>query len=221
MQITLTEENYIKTIFSINSVNKLGASTNNLSALLSNKASSVSDMLKRLAVKKLINYQKYKNVSLTAKGKKIAIKIIRNHRLWEVFLTEKLNFKWDEIHDIAEQLEHIKSEELTKRLAKFLGNPKFDPHGDPIPDSKGLFLNLDSKPLNTIKELKDCYFVGVCNHGVSFLKHLTSIGLKIGDKIKIENINSFDNSYKIYIQKKESQFISNEVAANILVKIKK
>src|SRR5689334_20688876 len=138
MEISLTEENYIKAIFSINSINHgLGVTTNELSEHLNNKAGSVTDMLKRLAEKKLINYQKYKSVFLTGRGEKLAINIIRKHRLWEVFLMQKLRFRWDEVHDIAEQLEHIKSEELISRLDDYLGRPRFDPHGDPIPDSNG------------------------------------------------------------------------------------
>lgn len=222
MEISLTEENYIKAIFSItHAKNGSGVSTNELSEHLNNKAGSVTDMLKRLADKKLIHYEKYKGVLLTAKGEKTALAIVRKHRLWEVFLTQKLMFKWDEVHDIAEQLEHIKSEELIHRLDAFLGKPKFDPHGDPIPDANGHLHNLKAKPLNQLKVKGNYVFLGVTEHSKSFLQHLTSIGLKIGDTIKIENINEFDNSLKVKINKNESQFFSDKVSTHLLVEVKK
>ena len=220
MTISLTEENYIKAIFNISNSNNIGVSTNSLSNHLKNKASSVTDMLKKLADKKLIHYKKYKGVLLSPKGEKIAINIIRKHRLWEVFLMEKLNFSWDQVHDIAEQLEHIKSDELIKRLDNFLGKPTLDPHGDPIPNEKGKFNEIKSMPLNECKILKEIIFIGVKNHTISFLKYLTSIGLGIGDKFKIEAINNFDNSYQIKVKKNNLVFLSNDLASNILVKIK-
>ncbi len=222
MEISLTEENYIKAIFSINTNNEgSGASTNELSELLNNKAGSVTDMLKRLSEKKLIHYQKYKGVFLSSKGEKMALDIVRKHRLWEVFLTEKLNFKWDEVHDIAEQLEHIKSEELIHRLDDFLGNPRFDPHGDPIPDSKGHLNSLRAKPLNQFKAKGSFVFMGVSEHSKSFLQHLTAVGLKIGDTIKVEELNEFDNSRKVKINKGNSQFFSEKVSSHLLVELKK
>ena len=222
MEISLTEENYIKAIFSINrSNNGKGVSTNELSEHLHNKAGSVTDMLRKLAEKKLIHYEKYKSVFLTSRGEKIAITVIRKHRLWEVFLMEKLKFKWDEVHDIAEQLEHIKSDELIRRLDDFLGKPRFDPHGDPIPDSKGQLYSVRAKPLNDIKIKGDYIFTGVSEHSKPFLQHLTSIGLKIGDSIKIEDINEFDHSLKIKINKSQSQFLSDKVSSNILVELKR
>lgn len=222
MQISLTEENYIKAIYSLSAkTSSEGVSTNELSNYFNNKAASVTDMLKRLADKKLINYQKYKGVELTAKGQKIAIKIVRKHRLWEVFLLEKLNFKWDEVHDIAEQLEHIHSDELINRLDKFLGSPKFDPHGDPIPDALGQINSIKAKPLIQFSKRGNYILMGVCEHSKEFLQHLTQIGLKIGDVIKVEEINDFDNLYKVKINNKHTQFFSSKVASNILVEVKK
>lgn len=222
MEISLTEENYLKAIFSINLSNGgNGVSTNELSEHLNNKAGSVTDMLKRLAEKKLINYQKYKSVFLTGKGEKLAIGIVRKHRLWEVFLMEKLKFRWDEVHDMAEQLEHIKSDELISRLDDFLGRPKYDPHGDPIPDANGQLNAVKAIPLNRYQSKGNFIFMGVCEHSKAFLQHLTSIGLKIGDAIKVEEINEFDNSFKVKINKGGSQFFSNKVASNILVEQKK
>lgn len=222
MDISLTEENYIKAIFSLNQSNSgSGVTTNALSAHLNNKAGSVTDMLKRLSEKKLIHYEKYQGVFLTGKGEKIAIGIIRKHRLWEVFLMDKLRFKWDEVHDIAEQLEHIKSDELVERLDLFLGKPKFDPHGDPIPDAKGHLNNLRAKPLNDFKNTGTFIFMGVSEHSKSFLQHLTSVGLKIGDSVKVEEINEFDHSRHVKINGGKGQFFSDKVCSNILVELKK
>jgi DtxR family Mn-dependent transcriptional regulator len=222
MEISLTEENYLKAIFSINMTNSgEGVSTNELSEHLHNKAGSVTDMLKKLSEKKLINYQKYKGVFLTGKGEKLALGIVRKHRLWEVFLMQKLMFRWDEVHEIAEQLEHIKSDELIDRLDNFLGRPKYDPHGDPIPDANGQLHAVKAHPLNQYREKGNFIFMGVCEHSKAFLQHLTSVGLKIGDAIKVEEINEFDNSYKVKINKNASQFFSNKVASNILVELKK
>lgn len=222
MEISLTEENYVKAIFSLNLANGgAGVTTNALSAHLNNKAGSVTDMLKRLSEKKLIHYEKYQGVFLTGKGEKVAIAIIRKHRLWEVFLMEKLKFKWDEVHDIAEQLEHIKSDELVERLDQFLGKPKFDPHGDPIPDAKGHLDYLRAKPLNNCTSKGQFIFMGVSEHSRSFLQHLTSVGLKIGDTIKVEEINEFDHSRKVKINNGKSQFFSDKVCSSLLVEIKK
>ena len=133
---TKAEENYLKTIFKLSEKEKDSVSTNAIAEELETKPSSVSDMLKKLSEKKLINYIKYQGVSLTPLGHRLAVHVIRKHRLWEVFLVSHLNFKWDEVHDIAEQLEHIKSKALVNRLDAFLNFPSYDPHGDPIPNQK-------------------------------------------------------------------------------------
>src|ERR1700743_2860074 len=141
---TLAEENYLKSIYHL-SLNNESVSTNQIAASLSTSAASVTDMLKKLADKELINYARYQGVTLTPSGEKIAVHIIRKHRLWEYFLVEKLDFKWDEVHEMAEEMEHISSKELIDRLDRFMGYPKYDPHGDPIPDSNG---NFTAKYLN-------------------------------------------------------------------------
>lgn len=221
MEISVAEENYLKSIFLINESNKgVGVSTNQLSGHLNNKAASVTEMLKRLAAKKLINYQKYKGVVLSVKGEKVAMRVVRKHRLWESFLVDKLNYKWDEVHEIAEQLEHIQSDDLIDRLSVFLGNPKFDPHGDPIPDAHGKLFNLNSQPLSAFNKKGNYSLSAVTEHSKTFLQYLSSLGLKIGDIIKVEEINKYDNSFKVLIKGKE-QFFSNRVAANILVEKKK
>src|SRR6201991_95913 len=145
---TLAEENYLKSIYHL-SMGDENVSTNQIAAALNTKASSVTDMLKKLADKALINYTRYQGVSLTPSGEKIAVNIIRKHRLWEYFLVEKLDFKWDQVHDMAEELEHISSTELIDRLDKFMGYPKHDPHGDPIPDRDGKFKMHELKPVST------------------------------------------------------------------------
>jgi DtxR family transcriptional regulator, Mn-dependent transcriptional regulator len=217
MKISLTEENYLKAIYSINQLNSgKGAGTNELSAQLSNKAASVTDMLKRLAGKKIIHYERYKNAFLTARGEKLALSIIRRQRLWEVFLTQKLKFKWDEVHDIAEQLEHVQSDELIKRLDEYLGKPKFDPHGDPIPNAKGHLNKAASRPLSVFVDAGDFVFRGVAEHSGPFLRHLSSIGLSIGDVIHVEAVNAFDSSMQVRLHKK-THFLSEKVTSNLLV----
>src|ERR1700760_5386 len=160
---TFTEENYLKAIYHL-SLQSGSVSTNQLAAALSTKAASVTDMLKKLADKELINYTKYQGVTLTSSGEKIAISIIRKHRLWEYFLVEKLNFKWDEVHDVAEELEHISSKELVDRLDSFMGYPKYDPHGDPIPDSKGQFKSHELKPVSALAVDSGGIISGVRDH---------------------------------------------------------
>ena len=144
-----TEENYLKAIYSLSLKNEKLVSTNDIAKKLGTKASSVTDMLKKLADKKLVDYTKYHGTSLTKKGVKISLLIVRKHRLWETFLVEKLHFKWTEVHVLAEQLEHIKSEELTNRLEAFLEFPTHDPHGDPIPNKDGIVPN--EKKANSIE----------------------------------------------------------------------
>jgi DtxR family Mn-dependent transcriptional regulator len=173
-------------------------------------------MLKKLADKKLIDYLKYQGVTLTEKGKKAALTVIRKHRLWEVFLVEKMNFKWDEVHDIAEQLEHIDSDELVNRLDKFLGYPKFDPHGDPIPDKNGKIISTKSFPLSTIKQTGKFIFSGVEDHSKTFLQYISKTGLQLGDNITVIEVNEFDQSIQISSNNKKI-FLSNEAAKNILV----
>ena len=135
--MTTSEENYLKVIYHLSNLSPKGVNTNAIAGMLDTKASSVTDMLKKLSDKELVDYQKYQGVFLTDKGKLNAKMIVRNHRLWEVFLVEKLGFAWDEVHEVAEELEHIRSEKLINQLDKFLNFPSFDPHGDPIPNAKG------------------------------------------------------------------------------------
>lgn len=212
-----TEENYLKAIYKLLEQDNLKVTTNSIAERMNVKASSVTDMLKKLADKKLINYEKYQGVTLTEKGRKTAVGVIRKHRLWEVFLVEKLNFKWNEVHDIAEQLEHIGANQLTERLDKFLGHPKVDPHGDPIPDINGTIQSQDSKLLSQLKKGNTGLVTGVVDHSASFLQYLDKIGIGIGTIIKIEDITDYDKSLKAAIDRKKGIYISHEVAKNILI----
>jgi DtxR family transcriptional regulator, Mn-dependent transcriptional regulator len=214
---SFTEENYLKAIFKLLEKGEKTVSTTAISERMNTKAATVTDMIKRLAEKKLINYQKYQGVSLTEKGKTIAVSIIRKHRLWEVFLVEKLNFRWDEVHDIAEQMEHINSEKLVDRMDSFLNYPKFDPHGDPIPDAKGVFNRKKSLLLAEINAGQRCTMTGVVDHSANFLQYLDRVGLSIGKEITLIEIISFDKSIQIQINGKEKVSLSYEVAKNLLV----
>ncbi|MBS1525266.1 MAG: metal-dependent transcriptional regulator [Bacteroidetes bacterium] len=212
---TFTEENYLKAIYH-GSAPGGSVSTNEIAAALNTRAASVTDMLKKLAEKKLINYTKYQGVTLTASGEKIALSIIRKHRLWEYFLVEKLNFKWDEVHDVAEELEHISSKELVDRLDDFMGNPKYDPHGDPIPDRKGEFKAHQLKPISSLGVNEEGVISGVRDHSSSFLQYLEKTQLTIGKKIKVAEIHIYDHSVVIQSGDRRTH-ISREVANNLLI----
>jgi len=215
--LSLTEENYLKAIFALNSDQDLKASTNAIAEKLETKPSSVSDMLKRLNEKKLIDYKKYKSTTLTPKGREIAVSIVRKHRLWEFFLVEKLKFGWDEVHDLAEQLEHIQSKELTNRLDEFLAFPEFDPHGDPIPDKNGNFPTELTTTLNQFNEGKTLTVIGVKDHSSEFLNYLQGLSIGLGTVLTINQINVFDKSLEITLNQKDRKHISNEVSENLFV----
>ncbi len=216
--LSFTEENYLKAILKIAEKEKKSVSTNSIAKLLETTAASVTDMLKRLAEKELINYEKYRGVTLTNEGNKVAISLIRRHRLWEVFLVEKLRFDWVHVHDIAEELEHIFSEELILRLDAFLDYPKFDPHGDPIPNAEGRFTIRHQIPLSDIASGLICKVIGVKEHSNSFLKYLNQIKVKIGVEIQVLERLEFDGSLKVMVDKKETLTISDKVAQSLLVK---
>ena len=214
---SFTEENYLKAIYHLSDQSNSGVSTNAIAEVTNTKAASVTDMLKKLADKKLINYIKYQGVTLTEIGLKAALNIIRKHRLWEVFLVEKLGFKWDEVHDIAEELEHINSAVLIERLNDFLGNPSSDPHGDPIPDRTGNFLHKKLVKVSEMRQEQAGIISGVNEHSSVFLKHLEKLGLTLGTKIIIAELVEFDGSIMLAVDEKKEITISREVAKNILV----
>mgnify|MGYP001182664171 CR=1 FL=1 len=217
MEYSIVIENYLKVIFTLSKSDENGATTKSIGILLGTKPPTVSDMLKKLDAEKLINYSPYKSISLTEKGEKIAVKVIRKHRLWETFLVEKLDFTWDEVHDIAEQLEHIKSPKLVNSLDKFLGYPKFDPHGDPIPNEDGIFEKEYETTLDQIKANSEVELMGVKDHSVKFLKYLDNISMTPGVKIKVLDVNEYDKSVSLIINSKQ-QTISNQVCKNLIVK---
>ena len=216
--MTLSEENYLKTIYHLTTVSEAEVSTNAIAEKMETKASSVTDMLKKLADKDWIHYKKYQGVSLTNKGQIAAKMIVRKHSLWEVFLVEKLHFPWDEVHDIAEQLEHIKSEELINKLANYLGNPTKDPHGDPIPDSDGNIIMIEKVLLSELEIGQNGICIGVKDSSAAFLKYLDTNKIAIGSSIKLLSKEDFDLSLKIIIDSKE-MVISNKIASNLFVKL--
>jgi DtxR family Mn-dependent transcriptional regulator len=219
MAISFTEENYLKVIHRLSEATSEDISTNAVAELMQTKAASVTDMLRKLADKGWVNYQKYQGVRLSGEGEKIALSIVRKHRLWEVFLVDKMGFNWDEVHEIAEQLEHIESDQLVNKLDEYLGFPKTDPHGDPIPNKDGILPELAYLHLSDIKAGKNCKLMGVAQDSAVFLQLLTKLNLNLGAKLDIKEINEFDRSIFVSINDAEPIFISHEVAKNILVKI--
>jgi DtxR family Mn-dependent transcriptional regulator len=215
--MTISEENYIKVIYHLSLVSPKGVNTNAIAGMLDTKASSVTEMVKKLTDKNLLIYQKYQGVNLTEKGLFVAKMIVRKHRLWEVFLVEKLAFSWDEVHEIAEELEHIKSSKLIDKLDAYLGFPSFDPHGDPIPDEKGEIKNINKLLLSEAVLNQDYQCVGVKDASVQFLKYLDKQNIALGSKIKMISIEDFDCSKTIEIDQKQI-VISNKIAENIFIK---
>ncbi|MFY7889123.1 MAG: metal-dependent transcriptional regulator [Spirosomataceae bacterium] len=216
---SFTEENYLKVIYKLSSETDSEISTNAVAEQTQTKAASVSDMLRKLSEKKLVSYQKYQGVRLTAEGEKVALKVIRKHRLWEVFLVDKLGFNWDEVHDIAEELEHIDSEKLVAKLDEYLGFPSFDPHGDPIPDHHGVMPAQTYQTLAEIKKGDKVIMMGVSEHSTAFLQYLAKINLVLGTTIQVVDVNTFDKSLQIELFNDTTIFITREVSKNILVKI--
>ncbi len=215
--LSFTEENYLKAIFKLSEQEKKAASTNAIAKEMQTSAASVTDMLKRLAEKKLLNYEKYKGVTLGKSGQKIATNLIRKHRLWEVFLVEKLHFNWDEVHDIAEQLEHIHSEHLIDRLDEYLAFPKFDPHGDPIPDAEGKFTFRKQIPLSQLPVGCTAIVVGVQEHSAHFLQYLDRLDLGLGSQLEVLEKFDFDDSLRLDVNATKEQVISIKVSQNLLV----
>jgi len=213
-----TEENYLKALFHLTTENasKPEAGTNELAATLQVKPATANDMLKKLKDKKLINYQKYGKISLTAAGRKHAIEIVRKHRLWETFLYEKLEFTWDEVHEVAEQLEHIHSPKLIEKLEQFLNYPEFDPHGDAIPNAKGELKMQARKTLAEVATGKTYKLIAVKDNSASFLQYVVKVGLGISSKIKVLSRQDFDGTLEIEVNNKKS-IVSERFAQHIFV----
>ncbi|MDH3697432.1 MAG: metal-dependent transcriptional regulator [Flavobacteriaceae bacterium] len=215
--MTRSEENYIKTIYHLGDAGMHSVPTNAIASQLKTQPSSVTDMIKKLSDKKYVHYKKYRGVYLSEKGINAALTIIRKHRLWEVFLAEKLGFNWDEVHDVAEQLEHIKSEKLIDKLDAFLNFPKYDPHGDPIPGKNGELAQRSLQLLSSLQPNDEGICVGVKDSSVTFLKFLDKHNISLGDHIKILDAEEFDESLTIQIDNKNLH-ISKRIATNLFIK---
>lgn len=216
--VTLSEENYLKAIYHLGNQGGKTVSTNAIAEQIDTKASSVTDMVKKLAEKELANYIKYQGVSLTETGRLTAMSVIRKHRLWETFLVNKLNFSWHEVHEIAEQLEHIKSEKLIDKLDDFLDNPTHDPHGDPIPDKNGNYTKIKSKSILDISAGSQGVLISVKDSSKAFLKYLNKNELALGDMIKVVEFEPFDESFTIETKSK-TMSISKNVAENLYLSV--
>jgi|TARA_B110000977_G_scaffold64473_1_gene87736 DtxR family Mn-dependent transcriptional regulator len=213
---TLSEENYLKAIYHLESGSEKGISTNAIAKSLETKASSATDMIKKLSEKEVVLYKKYQGVTLTDFGKKTAANIVRKHRLWEVFLVERLNFSWDEVHEVAEQLEHIKSPKLINQLDALLGFPTHDPHGDPIPDKDGNVNAVDKILLANLTKNESGVCVGVHDSSSEFLRFLDKKGITLGKEITVLEKEDFDDSLLIEIDA-EKLSISKKIANNLYI----
>lgn len=215
--LSSTEENYLKALLHLTFISdKEEAGTNDIAAYLGVKPATANDMLKRLKEKKLIKYEKYGKVSLAEKGRMFATEVLRKHRLWETFLYEKLDFTWDEVHEVAEQLEHIRSNKLVDKLDTFLNYPQFDPHGDVIPNAKGEMRAAFKKTLAEIEPGKTCKMVAVKDNTAPFLQYVVKVGLGINNKIKVISKQPYDAMMEIEVNSKKSH-VSQKFADNILV----
>lgn len=216
--MTLSEENYLKAVFHLEKQYKDGVPTNALSEEMKTKASSATDMVKRLSEKGLLAYKPYQGVTLSKEGKVHALKVVRKHRLWEYFLVEKLDFSWDEVHDIAEQLEHIQSEKLTDKLEEFLDFPKADPHGDLIPDKNGNFATVEKVLLSECKPGNKGTFVGVRDSSKTFLQYLDKQKIALGDTVEVLSTEEFDQSVEVEINSKQTT-VSKKTATNLFINL--
>ncbi len=214
---TLSEENYLKAIYHLDKQGYGKVSATAIAEELENNPASVVDMLKRLTEKKLIHYDKSKGAVLTAGGLKIAVLIVRKHRLWEVFLHDKLGYNWDEVHDIAEQLEHIRDYDLPDRLEKFLGFPKYDPHGDPIPQSNGHLPAKASRPLSDAELNRKILITSVSDSSADFLRYLEKQGIGLHQTIIVKEVQDFDKSVLVQLKGKKEVYLSAEAAKKIFV----
>lgn len=216
--MTFSEENYLKSIYTLQKDSPKGVSTNVLSQYLVTKPASATEMIKKLNDKDLVVYQPYQGVLLNKNGEEIALRVIRKHRLWETFLAQKLDFSWDEIHDVAEQLEHIQSEKLIRELDRFLGFPKHDPHGDPIPDADGNVVKMEKKRVSQLEPGDVGTCIGVNDTSSSFLQFLDQQKIKLGTVLEIVNLQEFDKSMLVRIDDRELS-LSQIATEHIYVRI--
>ena len=213
---SLTEENYLKGLFNM-ADDKGEVSVNDLSKYLGIKMPTVNSMMKKLSEKKLVHYESYKPLRLTDKGKKEAGFIIRKHRLTEMYLVNKMNFGWEDVHDIAEQMEHIKSPAFFEKMDELLGYPKVDPHGSPIPDKNGKIVWKEYNKLSECLAGETVKLAAVIHTSSEFLKFLSNRDMHLGTKIKIKSIESFDKSITITYGKARTETVSNVVCERLLV----
>lgn len=216
--LSLAEENYLKVIYHLSQDGGKAVLTNEIAESMNTKAASVTDMMKKLSGKNLIAYEKYYGVKITRQGKAEALMVIRKHRLWETFLVQKLQFTWDEVHDVAEQLEHIRSPLLIEKLDEFLEYPSVDPHGEPIPDREGKIKQQPQKSLDQQTEGYSGTILAVRDSDPSLLKYMDKIGTKPGKKIRLITREPFDGSLEIEVDRRRLS-ISKDVALNILVTV--
>jgi DtxR family Mn-dependent transcriptional regulator len=213
-----TEENYLKTIYKLAEAEPgQDVSTNRIAAALTTRAASVTDMLRRLAEKELLRYEKYRGVQLTAEGRRLALLTVRKHRLWEVFLVQQLGFNWDEVHEVAEELEHVQSPLLMQRLDEFLDYPTFDPHGDPIPAEDGAVRRPTHRLLADLAVGEHGTLAAVKDTSVPFLQYLDKVGLALGVHLKVLDKVNFDNSLELRVNRERTVLISAEVGRNLFV----
>lgn len=217
MNYTISEENYIKEIFHLQQESGI-VNTGSLAAEMMTSPASVTDMLKKLKSKKLLQYEKYRGFKLNEQGRKIALEVVRRHRLWEYFLSTKLGFEWDKVHAIAEELEHVSSRELISRLDAFLGHPQFDPHGDPIPDSNGKITLVKQMNLTALPIMKNATVSSVANQSGKMLEMLRHYGIVLGSTLKVTKHFEFDGSLELRIAKLPPCIVSEQVAKNIFVR---
>ena len=217
-EFSFTEENYLKAIYYLQQDSPTkDVSVNDIAEKMNTRPATVTDMLRKLSDKKLIHYEKYKKTQLSKTGIAVALQIVRKHRLWEVFLHTKLQFSWDEVHEVAEELEHIRSSKLIERLDEFLDFPRFDPHGDPIPNAAGEVKPASNTSLSQTEAGKNLKLVAVKDTSSAFLQHLERFGLYIGVTMIIEEFLPFDHSVMVSINNSQPVMLSDKIAANLLV----
>jgi DtxR family Mn-dependent transcriptional regulator len=214
---SLSEENYLKVIYRLSHEHNDKITPTSIAEALGNNPASVIDMLRKLTAKKVITYDKSKGARLTEKGDKIAAEVVRKHRLWEVFLLEKLHYPWNEVHEIAEQLEHVHHSDLADRLDKFLQFPTYDPHGDPIPDKNGKLPAVKARPLSDVSIGKKVKVISVYDDSPAFLKYLDKQEIGLNTTLTIKEVQDFDQSLLIELKNKKEIFLSPEAAKKIFV----
>lgn len=217
-ELSFTEENYLKTIFYLQQESPAGeVSVNEIAESMNTRPATVTDMLRRLSEKKLVDYEKYRKSRLSPGGRDHALQVIRKHRLWEVFLHDQLQFSWDEVHEVAEELEHIRSPKLIERLDALLNYPRFDPHGDPIPNAAGEIRPASNTALSEMESGSVVRLVAVKDTSTAFLHHLERFGLSIGAFMEVTEKLPFDGSLMIRVNKAKAVMLSQKIAEKLLV----